>query len=203
MMDTWKVRHEGSPQHVETTFALLVQGLTDGDWEPTDEVRGPGESEWVAIEEHPALAEIAEDVEQPPPAHHDEEAHLDMNALIDVCMVMLIFFILTTSVAAMQKQMEAPTVSKDKAGVKVVTKEQVEASLIHVVAKMSNGAPVILVEGKETSLDNLRAALRGYASPQKTTLLLEHDDLVPQDTVVQIIDKAKAAGLKGVQMLVP
>ena len=202
-MDTWKVRHEGSPQHVETTLSLIAQGLMDGDWEPTDEVMGPGESEWVAIEEHPALAEIAEDIEPPPPAHHDEEAHLDMNALIDVCMVMLIFFILTTSVAAMQKQMEAPTVSRDKAGVKMVTREQVEASLIHVVAKMTNGEPVIQVEGKETPLEQLRAALRGQATPSKTTLLLEHDDLVPQDVVVQIIDKAKAAGLKGVQMLVP
>jgi len=40
-------------------------------------------------------------------------------------------------------------------------------------------------------------------TPQKTTLLLEHDDFVSQEVVVQIISAAKAAGLDRVQLVVP
>jgi biopolymer transport protein ExbD len=202
-MELWKVRHEGSPEHVEVPFAVLAQGLADGDWELTDEVQGPEDASWTLIEEHPALAELAAEIEEPPPASHDEEANIDMTALIDVCMVLLIFTILTTTVAAIQKQLEAPTAEKGKAGVRVVSKEQVAEQMIHVVAKVVDGQARITVEDREVSLDGLRAELRKYATATRSGLLLEHDDLVPQDIVVQIIDKAKGAGLSKVHMLVP
>ena len=61
---TWKVRHQGSPQSVEgLTLAQVVEGLQDGLWEPTDEVMGPQDKDWVAIENHPQLAEVAMAVE--------------------------------------------------------------------------------------------------------------------------------------------
>ena len=64
---SWKVRHEGSPQFVQgLTLAQVVEGLRDGQWELTDEVMGPGDSAWVAIESHPQLAEVAEDLQPPP-----------------------------------------------------------------------------------------------------------------------------------------
>src|SRR4051812_31415454 len=96
----WQVRHEGSPRVVrDLTAQQIVDGLRDGLWEPTDEVQGPGEARWRAIEAHPQFAEAALDLETPPPAHPPEATSLDMNALIDVCLVLLIFFILTTSYA--------------------------------------------------------------------------------------------------------
>ncbi len=202
-MQLWKVRHEGSPQHVEMPLPVLAQALADGEWELTDETMGPDDADWSIIEEHPALEEVVADIEEPPPAPHDEEAHLDMTALIDVCMVLLIFTILTTTVAAIQKQLEAPTAEKGKAGVKVVTKDKVAEQMIHVVAKVVNGETVIKVEDKEVKLDDLRGELRKYATATRSGLLLEHDDFVPQDVVVQIIDKAKGAGLSRVHMLVP
>ena len=55
------------------------------------------------IEAHPQLAEIAFDLEPPRPMHHPEATSLDMNALIDVCLVLLIFFIMTATYAAVQK----------------------------------------------------------------------------------------------------
>lgn len=62
----WKLRHEGSPRELgELTLAQIVEGLRDGLWEPTDEVMGPTDSAWQAIENHPALAEVAEDIEAP------------------------------------------------------------------------------------------------------------------------------------------
>src|SRR5438309_2332588 len=47
---SWKVRHQGSPQHAEVASTEEIgQGIQDGAWEPTDEVMGPGEG--VAVPE--------------------------------------------------------------------------------------------------------------------------------------------------------
>jgi biopolymer transport protein ExbD len=201
----WKVRHEGSPRSVDDlSLQDVLSGLENGAWEPTDEVMGPGESAWVAIENHPQLAEVAADLEPPLPPQHDDETHLDMNALIDVTMVLLIFFILTTSYAALQKRLEAPSASKDSPGVAVITDKQVAEQMILVEAKMGASDPIILVEGKEVHPDLLLKELRGFVRrTSKTTLLLKHDGDVPQDTVVTIIDQAKGAGLDRVRLVVP
>jgi biopolymer transport protein ExbD len=202
---SWKVRHEGSPQSIDDlTLAQVAQGLQDGMWEPADEVMGPGDADWVAIENHPQLAEAAAEVEPPPPRVYDDETRLDMTALIDVTLVLLIFFILTTTYAALQKRMDAPGVSKDKVGPAVITKEQVANQMVHVVVKMQGRNPVVQVEGKPVELDNLRGELRGYV--RKTShnqLLLEHDPDVPHGVVVQIQDDAKGAGMDRVRLVVP
>jgi biopolymer transport protein ExbD len=166
---------------------------------------GPNDGAWVEIDNHPALAEIAADMEPPPPRHYDDETHLDMTALIDVTLVLLIFFILTTTMALIQKRMEAPSAQDDK-GPQVVkiTEKDVEQQMIHVKVTLEGGKPVILVEKEPVELDKLVAALRKFVrSSSKTDLLLEHDDKVDLDTVVQIIDKAKGAGMNKVRMLVP
>jgi biopolymer transport protein ExbD len=200
----WKVRHEGSPSFVEMTQQELLEELLDGVWEPTDEVMGPDDSDWVAIENHPALAEVAADLEPPPPRTYDDETRLDMNALIDVTLVLLIFFILTTTVAAMQKRMEAPTVEEGKPKVAVVSKEKVAEQMIHVKAIMSGGTPSIFIEDKQINPVKLVSELRGYVrATRKTELLLEHDNEVPHDLVVRIIDGAKQAGMDRVRMLIP
>ena len=55
---SWKVRHEGSPRAVEgLTAGQVAQGLVDGHWEPTDEVMGPDDQQWVAIENHQKATE--------------------------------------------------------------------------------------------------------------------------------------------------
>jgi biopolymer transport protein ExbD len=202
---TWKLRHEGSPKTIDN-LALqdIVDGLLDGRWEPTDEVMGPGDTNWVAIENHPQLAELAADLEPPPPKVYDDETRLDMNALIDVTLVLLIFFILTTTYAALQKRLEAPSVSREKAGIAVYTKEQVADSMIMVTAKMEEGQPVVRVENKVVDVMKLVPELRRFVrSSGKTTLLLDHDGDVPQEVVVKIIDHAKGAGMDRVRLLVP
>jgi biopolymer transport protein ExbD len=204
MTTTWQARHEGSPQSVDLPLADLIEGLRDGQWQVTDEVRGPGENTWVAIEEHPKLADVVADLEPLRKRTGDEETRLDMNALIDVTLVLLIFFILTTSYAALQKRLEAPSVSRDKAGVPVFTKKKVEETMIHLTAKTEGGRTVIRVENNEVEPFRLIAELRRYAkSSQKTELLFEHDDEVPHGEVVDIIDKAKLAGLDRIRLLVP
>jgi biopolymer transport protein ExbD len=202
---TWKIRHQGSPQSIgNLTLAQVIEGLQDGLWEPTDEVMGPQDADWVAIENHPQLAEIAADIEPPPPRHYDDETHLDMTALIDVCLVLLVFFILTTSYALIAKRLDLPNVSTDAVGLPKLTKEQVENQMIHVIVKMQDGKPVYVVEGTPVDGDSLTAALAGFVRQRRmTTLLLEHSYEVPHGAVVHAQDCAYVARMDRVLLVVP
>jgi biopolymer transport protein ExbD len=202
---TWKIRHEGSPRSIEgLTLAEVLEGLQDGLWEPTDEVQGPDDTDWVAIENHPLLAEAAADLEPPPPRTYDDETRLDMNALIDVCMVLLVFFILTTSYAALQKRLMLPNVTGGEAGIPVVTEKDVADQMIHVTVRMEDGKPVYRVEKNAVSEESLLTALKGFVKKtSRTRLLLEHDADVPHGAVVTVQDAAQGAGMDRVLLLVP
>jgi biopolymer transport protein ExbD len=204
-MSTWRVRHEGSPQSIDNlTLAQVVEGLQDALWEPTDEVMGPGETVWTPIESHPQLAEVAAEIEPPPPRTYDDETRLDMNALIDVCLVLLVFFILTTSYAVLQTRMDMPNVSTDQVALPQVTDKFVENQTVHVVVKMENGKPVIRVEGKVTDPKDLQVTLtRSHRAKQTSTLLLEHDGDVPHGVIVDVEDAAKGAKMNRVLLVVP
>jgi biopolymer transport protein ExbD len=197
---SWKIRHEGSPKSIEgLTLEEVAEGLQEGQWEPTDEVMGPNDTQWVALENHPQLEEIAADVEPPPKADHDDETRLDMNPLIDVCLVLLIFFILTTSYAALQQLLDTPSHSDEQAQEVRVTREQAEKVMIQVKVTMENGKPVIRVEGQEVPKDRLLGTLRSYSSrTRKHQLLLEHDREVPHGVLVAIQDAAKGADFEQV-----
>lgn len=212
----WQLRHQGSPQALgNLTLQQIAEGLRDGLWEPTDEVLGPGEQSWQAIENHPQLADIAEDIEAPPLVHHDEGTHLDFNALIDVCLVLLIFFILTTSYAtAVQKVVPLPTLKEEDKGVRVIDVKDVKKLMIRLEARLdSAGKPVIRVQNQPVDVltadglsvdpDKLRAALGPYVKGEdrKTDMLLDARD-VNWGTVIAIQDGAKAAGVKAVHYAV-
>jgi biopolymer transport protein ExbD len=202
---TWKIRHEGSPRSIDgLSLEQVLEGLRDGQWEPTDEVQGPDDAAWVAIENHPQLAEAAADLEPPPPRTYDDETRLDMNALIDVCLVLLIFFILTTSYASLQKRLNLPNATGGDAGIPVVTKEEVAEQMIHVIVKMVDGKPVFQVEKKVVPEERLLAELKGFVrETSRTRLLLEHDADAPHGAVVAVQDAAKGAGMERVLLLVP
>ncbi len=196
---SWKVRHEGSPRSVEAvTPEQIAQGLEDGLWEPTDEVLPPGESTWTAIENHPLFSEVVADLDLTPAKKLDEGTHLDMTALIDVCLVLLVFFILTTGYAALQKMLELGrlTVEKDS-GVKVVTQEQVQKLMLQVSVRMENGKPVMRLEDEVIKPEELPSRLAEMVrKTRKVNLLVKHDDDVPWGSVVPISDAAKAAGIQ-------
>jgi biopolymer transport protein ExbD len=201
----WKVRHQGSPRSVEgLTLAEIVEGLQDGLWEPTDEVLGLDDADWVAIENHPQLAEVAADLEPLPPPVHDDETRLDFNPLIDVCLVLLVFFILTTSYAVLQKRLELPNVTGGEAGIPVVTKEDIAEQMIHVTVKMEDGKPVFRVEKKVVPEERLLAELMGFVKQtRRNRLLLEHDFDAPHGAIVAVQDAAKGADMDRVLLLVP
>jgi biopolymer transport protein ExbD len=203
-MNAWRVRHEGSPQSIDNlTLAQVAEGLQDALWEPTDEVMGPGETVWTAIESHPQLAEIAAEIEPPPARTYDDETRLDMNALIDVCLVLLVFFILTTSYAILQTRMNAPNVSTEQVALPTLTQKDVDQT-IHVVVKMENGKPVTRVEGNVVDPNDLTVTLKRFQSKKNATvLLLEYDGNVPHGAVVSVQDAAIGAYLNRVMLVVP
>jgi biopolymer transport protein ExbD len=203
---SWQVRHEGSPQAVEgLTLQQIVEGLQDGHWELTDEVMGPGDTTWVPIENHPLLEEVAADIELPPPPYREDESKIDMNALIDVCLVLLVFFMLTTTYAALQKMLDDPTLSADKEkGAIVIRPEQVKDLMIQVKATEGPSGPVISVENQQVPEADLVPVLRRFVGQEhKTELLIDCDRPVPHGTMVAIIDAAKGAGIAHVNVLVP
>lgn len=206
---SWKIRHEGSPQARNTTLPEIVEGLRDGVWDPTDEVQGPGETAWLAIENHPQLAEIAAEQEAPPP-FHDEEERVDMNALIDVCLVLLIFFMMTTTYAvAVQKTVPIPISQDDKQQKKgiVLKPDQVRQQMIRVDARLdAKGQPMVIVENEkldviksDDSLDSkmLTEKLKKYVSgnPKREEVLLDAQG-VTWGLVVAIQDAARDAGVR-------
>jgi biopolymer transport protein ExbD len=205
---TWKIRHQGSPQSRATTLAQIVEGLRDGDWELTDEVLGPGETTWSAIENHPQLAEVAAELEQPPPRREDE-TNLDMNALIDVCLVLLIFFMMTTTYAvAVQKTVPLPTLKEEekKKIVRTVRADQIPKQMVRIDAKLdAKGKPMILVENRKVSVLNADDTLDGEklrdellpltrGTPRRDEVLLDAEG-VTWGLVVAVQDAARSAGV--------
>jgi biopolymer transport protein ExbD len=203
---SWRIRHEGSPRSVDDlSLAQVLEGMQDGLWEATDEVMAPGESTWVAIENHPLLADAAADLEPPQPRTYDDETRLDMNALIDVCLVLLIFFMLITSYSILQKRLEQPQITPDDPSkMKVVRDKDVTEQMLSVKVTMKNDQPEIQLEGKVVSVDQLEDALaRAKAGTTKTDLLLESDYEVPHGVIVAIQDAASGARLSRVHQVMP
>jgi biopolymer transport protein ExbD len=195
---SWRIRHQGSPRAVEgLETAEVLEGLQDGLWEPTDEVMGPGDHDWVALENHPQFADIALELEPHEPRHYDDETHLDFNPLIDVCLVLLIFFILTTSYAALQKVLPMPGVStKSVERPPLVSPERVKEFMIKIQARQENGKPVIKIEDQVVDLENLVPELTNWVKRSRKTELLIDAQGVEWGVVVAIQDAAKGAGVE-------
>jgi biopolymer transport protein ExbD len=205
----WQIRHEGSPRVVrDLTVPQIEAGLRDGLWEPTDEVLGPGETRWRALESHPQFVETALDVEPPRPGRAPDATSLDMNALIDVCLVLLIFFILTTSYANLvQKVVPLPIDAPESKSSKGLTLKDIKSKMIRLQAVLDkSGRPVVRIEnqpadvlaadGKSIDIAKLQGALKPYVRGEdhKKELIMDARE-VSWETVIQIQDAARSAGI--------
>ena len=211
---SWQIRHQGSPRSVGgLSLEEIIAGLRDGVWETTDEVKGPGETVWQPIENHPQLAALAAEMEQPPRRRRDEGTHLDMNALIDVCLVLLIFFILTTTYAsAVQKVVPMPLIKADGKKARVVKLDEIRKRMIRlVVARDKAGIPLIRLENQNISVfsqdgsldhDKLRDAIKPYVKGEdgKTEIIFDPGDLLWGEAIA-IQDAAKSAGIRTIHYL--
>jgi len=120
--------------------------------------------------------------------------------------VLLIFFILTTSYAALQKILQTPEFGADakKESIRVVDKAEVANLMITVQVRMEDGKPVIRVADQDVDPDELITVLRAIRkATNKAQILLDHSDDVPHGTVVMIQDAAKEAGIDIIHFLVP
>jgi biopolymer transport protein ExbD len=195
----WKVREEGSPRvRVCLSLEQVVEGLEDGEWGPTDEVRGPDDPDWTRFESHPQFADAV--ALEPLPTHEDEETHIDMTPIIDVAMVLLVFFILIFTYSVLEKRLEAPAAGQD--GPALVTTAEVKNDMIKVTATWENDHTVYRVQDDPTPVpaDQLKTVLTRYVgSTGHTKLLLVVGDKVEFGDTVFVRDQAKGAGMAEVK----
>ena len=200
---TWKVRQEGSPQVREgLTTPQVLAGLEEGEWAPTDEVRGPDDRDWVRFEDHPVFADAV--ALEPLPSPDDDETHVDMTPLIDVAMVLLVFFILIFTYSVLEKRLDAPNASSAARRPGRYHQGTVKEQMIQVTLRRDNGRTLFRVEDKEVPKEQLEAELRSYVRKDNhTTLLLDADPDVPHGDTVYVEDKARGAGMERVLLLAP
>ncbi len=196
-MITWKVRHQGSPEHTEgLTAQQVVEGVEERTWDPTDEVMGPHDRDWVTLEAHPQFAEALAEIEPLTAGPHPDQTTLDMNPLIDVALVLLIFFILTTTYTELRKMFPSPAAENAE-----VQQKQGEGAMptavIHVVATMEEGQPVIRVEKEAVPERELQAKIEYWKEKRGfNTLAVEMDKTVPWKTFMAIQDAAAGAKIQ-------
>ncbi|MDB5309540.1 MAG: Biopolymer transport protein ExbD/TolR [Gemmataceae bacterium] len=193
-MSTWQVRAEGSPTAVVVPSATdILSGLRDGIWLPTDEVKGPTDAAWTAIEAHPAFEEAAAELELPPPEPPDE-THLDMNPLIDVCLVLLIFFILTITYASLERAIDVPQDTPEEKGSSTTKVEykDIKDRVFRVTARMDGEQPVIKLEADVVKVEELEDKMKQVIDRTgRSEMLLDIDGNVPWGIQTAIMDAAK------------
>lgn len=178
-------------------FRRLAQGIEDGVWKEEDEVRGPQDSQWWLIGEHPQLEEFV----PPVPLFRrstGDEAEMDMTPMIDVVFQLLIFFMIAATYT-LQKTLDMPQARADEEGASAVTMQEVEQT--NVVVVLSEDGQV-LVDGQPTALEELEDAI-GKARDSKQTgeLALDVADGAPHELVVRILDAAAGAGINQVHFI--
>jgi biopolymer transport protein ExbD len=189
---SWNVRHQGSPNATGNLSAQQVlEGMREGIWEPTDEVRADNEMKWQPLEEHPFFAEAVADLE-PPPKYVEAETHLDMNPLIDVALVLLIFFILTTTYEALRQVMDMPQMSRSGQQLRTISDSDAKSEYVRVVARMVGDKTVYKVDDQEVNEEQLRSAIgMGPASkPPRNKMIIDAEG-VTWESVVKIIAAGK------------
>ncbi len=191
-MSAWLVRQQGSPtaMSVPAPTDILV-GLRDGNWHPYDEVKGPTDSNWQPIEKHPIFAQVSLDVEEQKPPEVDD-SNLDMNPLIDVCLVLLIFFILTITYATLERSIDVPEDNPDQKGPSVVDVKDIKDKIFIVTAKMDGDRVVVRIEKEEVPIGEIFGKMKQViSSTGRKQMVLDIDKDVPWGVETAILDAAK------------
>jgi biopolymer transport protein ExbD len=205
---SWKLRHTGSPQAISNLSPQqIAEGLAEGDYEPGDEVMGPSDNRWIPMEEHPHFLETVEAYNDSLDAEviDGSEDHIDMNPLIDVCLVLLVIFIMAQSMAILDKVIEAPKVPKKEANqraLKVIDLSKKNDTMILLEAMgEENKEAVIKVEGQTVALNDLPNRLKSmvFNNPQKNMLVVKHQG-INHGTMVAICDAAAQANIREVKV---
>ncbi len=209
---SWRLRNQGSPQPMVGTLTTeqLVDGLRDEVYTGLDEIKGPGDEDWTQIAEHPHFEELVGQLENEAaaaatPAHSSEDDHIDMNPLIDVCLVLLVFFILATTMAVLEKVIDVP--QNRRQGPRTVSQEEVAQTMVIVNTFRKDGKTHIMLEGRDVPMDRLSIDLGRYTvagSPRRELVIdaapngVEGQTMVDWATIAGIIDAAAQAQINRV-----
>lgn len=198
-MSAWLVRQEGAPEAVSVpSEGEVLAGLRDGNWLPTDEVKGPHDVEWRTIENHPTFSEAAAEIE-PEKLEPKDETHLDMNPLIDVCLVLLIFFILTITYASLERAIDVPQLNPDQKGPSRVEYKDIKDQVFLVTAKMDSDKAVVRLASKEVPMDQIAAEMKKIIeSTGRKEMVLDAEKDVPWGIITGILDAAKGNGVRNI-----
>lgn len=197
-MNGWEIRFAGSTSVVNAPSATrVIEGIREGEWESTDLVRAQGTQQWMPIADHPQFADTVAELEEPLHEPHDE-THLDMNPLIDVALVLLIFFILTTTYSSLRRTIDVPaepdTPSQSQPK---PTENDLRERTFTVTCWMEGEKPTIKIDEKIVDLKDLEKELVAHVkSSGKYEILLEVDGRVPWGIEASIHDASKAAEIQ-------
>ena len=178
-----------------STPEQILEGLRDGDWDASDLVKGPTDTQWQPIENHPTFAEAMAELE--PPVHEKpDETHLDMNPLIDVALVLLIFFILTTTYSSLRRMIEVPPAKDKDAATKTPRVEDIKDRTFKIKMWMEGSEPVILIDEQAVPLVDVKERIEAVVNNTgRKELFLTVAPDVPWGIEAKILDAAKGAGV--------
>ena len=113
---------------------------------------------------------------------------LEIAPLVDIVLLLLIFFLLTSSLDVQSMHLELPEAS---------TAQERTESLIVVITRQGN----ISVEGKQVDLEILLPLLRSEVRQGNIkTVTIEADAHVPLKIPIQVMDMCRQAGAEGVSI---
>ena len=189
-MSRWDLRNHDSDSKSILLESIEIQDLiVSGLISINDEIRKEGETTWKTFLDYP---EFDDTFSVKSSIKHDEDENIDMNALIDVCLVLLVFFILLTSYAKLVQHLEAAKTNPDSKIPSITTTQADQKT--KVVIKTEAGKTLFYINEQVVESENLTTALKASARKLKSKdLILFYSDDVPYQAVISIRDAARAA----------
>ena len=189
-MSRWDLRNHDSDSKSILLDSIEIQDLiVSGLISINDEIRKEGETTWKTFLDYP---EFDDTFSVKSSIKHDEDENIDMNALIDVCLVLLVFFILLTSYAKLVQHLEAAKTNPDSKIPSITTTQADQKT--KVVIKTEAGKTLFYINEQVVESENLTTALKASARKLKSKdLILFYSDDVPYQAVISIQDAARAA----------
>ena len=122
-----------------------------------------------------------------------------MNPLIDVCLVLLIFFILTITYASLERAIDVPQLNPDQKGPSQVEYKDIKDQVFLVTAKMDGDKAIVRVAQKEMPLDQIAAEMKKVIeSTGRKEMVLDAEKDVPWGVITAILDAAKGNGVRNI-----